>query len=67
MALVLSHLIGTCSKDKSKSLSVCFIQRIFAQHKSTAMYLASAVEKLLNFASYYAMKQVSVLGNDKCH
>ena len=25
MALVLSHLIGTCSKDKSKSLSVCFI------------------------------------------
>ena len=49
MALVLSHLIGTCSKDKSKSLSVCFIQRICAQHKPNAMYSTSTVDKTIEF------------------
>ena len=67
MVLVLSHLIRTCSKDKPKSLSVYFIQRIFAQHKPTTMYLAPPLTKLSNFVSYYVMKQVSVLRNDMCH
>ena len=49
MALLLSHLIGICSKDKSKSLSVYFIQRICAQHKPVAMYSASAVDKATKF------------------
>ena len=49
MALILSHLIGTCSKDNSKSLSVYFIQRICAQHKLVAMYSASAVDKATKF------------------
>ena len=49
IALVLSYLIGTCSKDKSKSLSVCFIQRICAQHKPIAMYSAFAVDKATKF------------------
>ena len=47
MALVLSHLIGICSKDKPKSLSVCFIQRICAQHNLAAIYAASAVDKVI--------------------
>ena len=67
IALVLSYLLGTYSKDKAKSQSVCFIQRICAQHKPTIMYSTSTVDKLPNFASYYAMKQVSVLRNDMCH
>ena len=45
MALVLSHLIGTCSKVKSKSLSVCFIQRICAQHKPAAMNSTFSIDK----------------------
>ena len=49
MALVLSHLIGTFSKDKSKSLGVCFNQRICAQHKPATMYLASTVDKATKF------------------
>ena len=49
MELVLSHLIGTCSKDKSKSLSVCFIPRICAQHKLDAMYSTSVVDKATEF------------------
>ena len=49
IALVLSHLIGTYSKDNSKSLSVCFIQRICAQHTPTAMYLTSTVDKATEF------------------
>ena len=49
MALVLSHLIRTCSKDKSKSLSVCFIQRIGAQYKLDAMYSASTIDKATEF------------------
>ena len=49
MALVSSHLIGPYSKDKSKSLSVCFIQRICAQHKSAAMYSALVVDKATEF------------------
>ena len=47
MALVLSHLIGICSKDESKSLSVSFIQRICVQHKLAAMYSASVVDKAI--------------------
>ena len=31
MALVLSHLIGTCSKDKSKSLSVWWISKFIPE------------------------------------
>ena len=54
-------------KNQIEITSVCFIQRICAQHKPTAMYSAFFVDKAMNFASYYAMKQVSVLGNDKCH
>ena len=49
IALVLSRLIGTCSKDKPKSLSVYFIQRICAQHKSTTIYLASTIDKATEF------------------
>ena len=49
MALVLSHLIDTCLKDKPKSLSVCFIQRICAQHKSAVMFLAFIVDKTTEF------------------
>ena len=49
MALVLSHLIETCSKDNSKSQNVCFIQRISAQHKPTAMYSASTIDKATEF------------------
>ena len=49
ITLVLSHLIGTCLKNKLKSLSVYFIQRICAQHKPTAMYSASAIDKATEF------------------
>ena len=49
MALVLSHLIDTCLKDKPKSLSVCFIQRIYAQHRPTHMYSTFDVDKANKF------------------
>lgn len=49
MSLVLSHLIRTCSNDKPKSLSVYFIQRICTQHKPIIMYLASSVDKVIEF------------------
>ena len=49
ITLVLSHLIGTCLKNKLKSLSVYFIQRICVQHKPAAMYLAFAIDKATKF------------------
>ena len=49
ITLILSHLIGTCSKDKPKSLSICFIQRICAQHKLIAMYLVYVFGKTSKF------------------
>ena len=49
ITLVLSHLIGTCLKNKLKSLSVYFIQRICVQHKPAAMYLAFTIDKATKF------------------
>ena len=49
MALVLSHFIGTYSKDKLKLLRVCFIQKICAQQKPTTMYSPSIVDKATEF------------------
>ena len=56
----------TFSKDKSKSLSVCFIQRICAQHKSAAMYSIFLVDKATEFC-FLLCHETSVLRNDKCH
>ena len=49
MALVLSHLMGTCENFKPKSLSVCFIQSTYAHPNPTAMYSASTIDKATDF------------------
>ena len=49
MTLVLSHLMGTCEKVKPNSLSVCFVHKSCAHPNPTAMYLASIVDKAIEF------------------
>jgi hypothetical protein len=44
MALVLSHMIGTCEHSAPKSLSVYVIQSSFEQQLAEATYSASVVD-----------------------